>query len=272
MSTHLEPEWLERYARGDLDQARSFSVEAHLPACADCRAQVAHLVDPARMERVWDAIDLAIDAPAVPAAERVLRRLGVPEGTARLVAMTPALRPSWLISVAAVLVFGLIAAGARGEVGVMLFLLAAPLLPVAGVAVAYGPHVDPGHEIGVAAPVDALRLVLLRAAAVLVMSVVLAALAALGLPGLDWTAAAWLLPALGLTLVALGLATTIGPVPAATLVGTVWAAAVLAAWRSSGDPLVAFGSAGQLICLLAAAAGALALHLQRETFEERSLG
>jgi hypothetical protein len=272
MSTHLEPSWLERYARGELDQARSFSVEAHLPACAECRAAVAGLVDPGRIARTWDAIDLAIDVPDAPPAERALVRLGAPEGTARLVAAAPALRPSWLLAVIAVLAFGLIAAGVRGDVGVMLFLLAAPLLPVAGVAVAYGPHVDPAHEIGVAAPVDGLRLVLLRTVAVVVVTAVLAALAALGLPGLDWTAAAWLLPALALTIAALALATTIGPVPAATVVGTVWAVAVLAAWRSSGDPLTAFGSAGQLLCLLAMVAGVLTVYARRETFDERSLG
>ena len=78
MSTHLDHEWLARYARGELDQARSFSVEAHLPACADCRAAVARLVEPRRVARAWEAIEEAIDAPRPTLVERALVRLGTP--------------------------------------------------------------------------------------------------------------------------------------------------------------------------------------------------
>jgi hypothetical protein len=158
----------------------------------------------------------------------------------------------------------------EGERGLMAFLLVAPLLPVAGVAVAYGPHVDPAHELGVAAPLSGLRLLLLRTAAVVGATAALAAVAALALPGLDWTAAAWLLPALGLTLAALAVATTTGPATACALVAAAWVTAVLAAWRSSGDPLTAFGSAGQLACLAVAAAGAALVLARRETFETGS--
>jgi hypothetical protein len=44
------------------------------------------------------------------------------------------------------------------------FLTVAPLLPLAGIAMAYGPGIDPTYEIGLAAPMRSLRL-LLRAAA-----------------------------------------------------------------------------------------------------------
>jgi hypothetical protein len=264
---HLEPTWLKRWVAGELDPARAFSVEAHLPACAACRAQVAAFVDPDRTARVWDAIELGIDAPRRAPAERLLVRLGVPDGTARLLATTPALRPSWLAAVTAVLAFGVAAGSLRGDLGLMAFLLVAPLLPVAGVAVAYGPHVDPAHELGVAAPLSGLRHLLLRVVVVVATTAVLAGVAALMLPGMDWTAAAWLLPSLGLTLAALGVATTATPVVACAIVATTWVCAVLAAWQTSGDPLTAFGSAGQLACLLAAAAGAAAVLARREAFE-----
>lgn len=270
MSPHVEHDWLELYARGELDQARSFSVEAHLPACAGCRAAVASLVDARRMARTWDAIDLAIDAPRRTPAERLLVRAGVSEPTARLLAVTPSLRLSWLAAIAVVLAVAVVVAGVRGAEGVMLFLLIAPLMPLSGVAAAYGPLVDPAYEVGLAAPLGSLRLLLLRTVAVVSVSTLLALVGALALPGLDWTAAAWLLPSLGLTLAGLGLATSVGPVVASSLVAVTWVFVVVAAWRTSGDPLTAFGAGGQALCLLAALAGAAAFLVRRDTFETRS--
>jgi hypothetical protein len=46
--------------------------------------------------------------------------------------------------------------------------MAAPLVPLVGVAVAYGPEADPAHELTATAPYSGLRLVLLRTAAVLI--------------------------------------------------------------------------------------------------------
>jgi anti-sigma factor RsiW len=272
MSSHVEHDWLERYARGELDQARSFSVEAHLPACAACRTAVASLVDGARMARTWEAIDLAIDAPARTPVERLLVRAGVSDSTARLLAITPALRLSWLAAIATVLALAVVVAGVEGAEGVMLFLLVAPLLPLAGVAAAYGPLVDPAYEVGLAAPLGSLRLLILRTVAVVSVSALLALAGALALPGLDWTAAAWLLPSLGLTLAGLGLAASIGPVPAGSLVAVTWVFIVVGAWRASGDPLTAFGAGGQTLCALAALVGAAAIVARRESFEMEGRG
>jgi anti-sigma factor RsiW len=267
MSTHLEHDWLVRYARGELDQARSFSVEAHLPACGDCRAAVASLVDPRRLTRSWDAIEDAIDTPPQTLVERILVRAGVAEPTARLLAVTPALRLSWLAAITAVMTIAVVSAHARGPQGVMAFLIVAPLLPLAGVAAAYGPLVDPAYELSLAAPLGSFRLLILRALAVLAVTTLIAAAAALALPGLDWTVAAWLLPSLGLTLAALGLATTIGPVPSGALVAGTWVCVVLGAWQASGDPLSAFDDAGQLACLGVALAGLAAVLVRRDSFD-----
>jgi hypothetical protein len=272
MSTHVEHHWLERYARGELDQARSFSVEAHLPACADCRSVVASLVDAGRIGRTWDAIDLAIDTPRRPPVERLLVRAGVPEATARLLALTPSLRLSWLAAIAVVLGVAVVAADVRGPEGVMLFLIVAPLLPLAGVAAAYGPLVDPAYELSLAAPLGSLRLLVLRTLAVVVVTALLALAGALALPGLDWTAAAWLVPSLGLTLAGLGLATSVGPTAAGSLVAGSWVFVVITAWRTSGDPLSAFGAEGQLLCLLCALSGIAAVLVRRDTFEIGSRG
>ena len=87
MSAHVEHDWLERYARGELDQARSFSVEAHLPACAACRAAVTRLVDATRI-----GAHVGRDRPGrstprhEPSSSDCSRRVGVSEPTARLLA------------------------------------------------------------------------------------------------------------------------------------------------------------------------------------------
>ena len=56
-----------------------------------------------------------------------------------------------------------------------MFLALAPLAPVAGVAITFGPGADPSFELTVASPISTVRLLLLRAAAVLATTLVLAA-------------------------------------------------------------------------------------------------
>ena len=57
--------------------------------------------------------------------------------------------------------------------GLVFFLALAPLIPVAGIAAAFGPGVDPTFEIGLAAPLRSSKLLLIRCTAVLVASLVL---------------------------------------------------------------------------------------------------
>ena len=73
------------------------------------------------------------------------------------------------------------------------FLVLAPLLPLAGVAAAYGRDVDPTYEIGLAAPMRSFGLLLVRALAVLATTSVMAAVAgARARRACSWSAAAWL--------------------------------------------------------------------------------
>src|SRR5439155_2321493 len=191
---HADHEIVTRYADGDLDEARAFSLEAHLLSCGDCRALLSPLADRGAIERTWMEIEEAVDAPRPGPVERVLLRLGLTDHVSRLLAATPSLRVSWLGAVAVALGFAALAA--QGDhAGLVVFLAMSPLVPVAGVAAAFGPGVDPTYEIGVAAPVRSFRLLLIRSTAVLAASLVLIGLVALALPRLDWTAAAWLLPA-----------------------------------------------------------------------------
>ncbi len=279
MNWHADTALLDRYATGTLDDASALSVEAHLLTCALCQAAVATAVPADRLAAIWDEVEEVLDAPRPAPVERVLRRLGVGEHLARLLAATPSLRLSWLGAVAFALAFAVLAThGQWGGRGLLVFLAVAPILPVVGTAVAFGPSLDPTYELSLASPMHNLRLLLLRAVAVLSTTTVLAGLAALFASHLSWMVAAWLVPALALTAVTLALATWLSPEAAAGVVTTLWlggvlvtevaAAGGLAAFKAGGPvQSVFFQSSGQA-AFLALAAVALGVVLRRrDTFE-----
>lgn len=269
MSWHVPSIVLSRYAQGEIDPVQAYSVEAHLPSCAQCTAQIAALTDGARLARAWDEIEERLDAPRRGPIEAALGRLGVPEHLARLLGATPALRLSWLLACAFTLGFAVWAAGRRPDDGIVLFLVLAPLLPLAGVAAAFGPDVDPTYEIGLAAPLRSFALLLIRALAVLATTTVMAGIAALALPGLHPSAAAWLAPALGLTLAGLALTTRMSAPVACGSLALLWVLAVVIGWRVTQEPLLVFGPTGQIACALLAAAGALVLARNNDRFDRR---
>ena len=265
---HADREVVARYAGGELDEARAYSLEAHLLSCGDCRALLSPLADRTTVERTWMEIEEAVDSPRPGPVERLLRRLGVPEHLSRLLAATPSLRLSWFAAVTVALGFAVLAA--RGDhAGLVVFLAMAPLIPVAGVAAAFGPGIDPTYEIGLASPYRSGRLLLLRSMAVLVASLVLIGLGALALPGLDWSAMAWLLPALALTLVTLAVSTVAEPVPSAVAVATGWIVSVALVGHLAGDGVAAFHATGQVLCLVLIAVAGLVLARRSEAFERR---
>ena len=245
---HADPASLDRYAQGLSGPASSASIEAHLLACAQCRSVVSDAVPVARLDAIWAEVAETVDSPRRRLPERLLVRLGVPDHTARLIAATPSLTTSWLLAVGFALGFALLAAQS-GPRGVLLFLALAPVLPVAGVAAAYGREGDPTYDVALASPYSAFRLVLLRTAAVLVSTLCLAGLAALLLPVTPAVALAWLLPALALSGATLALSSRATAPVAAGLVVAVWLATVLSAFRSTGSPYAAFGLTGQVVCL-----------------------
>jgi hypothetical protein len=121
-----------------------------------------------------------------------------------------------------------LAYGAGSGTARPLLLALAPVVPVVGVALSYGPHADPLHEIAAATPRGGLRLLLTRTAAVLAVSLPLLTLAGLLLPASGAPgAAAWLLPGLALTLASLALAGWVGSRAATAVTGGGWCAAVL---------------------------------------------
>src|SRR3954447_1888348 len=245
---HIDAADVITYRDGRVGNARAASIETHLVACAGCRDLVATTVEDSdgdRLGRVWlEIVDVA-EAPAPLLAERMLRRLGTRPDTARLLAASPSLRLSWITGVAVVLAMAA-ASSHTGRYGLALFLALAPVLPVAGVAASFGPAVDPTYEVTVASPYSSTRLLLLRSLAVVLTTLTLTAVGAAFLPD-QRAAAAWLLPALGLTTGTLALSTRVEPLRAGIAMAVVWFAVTIPALRPGEHPLLPTAALVQVI-------------------------
>lgn len=265
MTWHVHLELLEEYERGALEPSRMMAVDAHLQGCAECRSTVK--ADPFWLDAGWTAIYDAVHAPEPSPAGRLLHRAGLPDHRVRLLAATPALRWSWLAATAAVLACA-VAAAYSGVSGA--FLILAPVLPVLAVATAYGPPVDPMHEITAATPAAGPALLLWRATVVVGVSIAMSAVAATLLPGPGWDAVAWLLPALLLCVGSLALATAVALPLAAGLLGGAWlggVALVAVAARPGAVQALVFGLPAQSFYLIAAVGAGAVLTAYRRRLD-----
>ncbi|MEU1850217.1 zf-HC2 domain-containing protein [Streptomyces sp. NPDC019990] len=271
MNWHVPEEDLRAYARGELAAPALWSADAHLTSCARCRGVLAEVGDPAVLDAGWERLDAELDAPSTGLLESLLVRLGVAGHTARLLAAAPVLRRSWLGAVVAVLLLSVGAAHAvRGGEFPTLFLALAPMLPLAGVALSYGPALDPTYEMAVVAPMHGFRLLMIRTVAVLGVVLGLNGLATLALPEYGLHALAWLLPALALTATGLALTPRLGPVLAPSLVGVAWVGLLVTAdalRAGTESPLAPFTAAGQGVAAAVAALAAGLLFLLRDRFD-----
>lgn len=271
MSWHVPEEDLRAYARGELAAPALWSADAHLGACARCRGVLAEVSDPVALDAGWERLDAELDAPRAGVLESLLVRVGVAGHTARLLAAAPVLRRSWLGAVLVVLLLS-VGAGRAPHSGEFptLFLALAPLLPLAGVALSYGPTLDPTYEMAVVAPMHGFRLLMIRTVAVLGVVLGLNGLATLALPEYGLRALAWLLPALALTATGLALTPRLGPVLAPSLVGGAWVGLLVLAQALRADPevpLAPFTVAGQGVAALVAALAAGLLFTFRDRFD-----
>jgi len=254
---HLDEELARRYAENRVPGMLATSVEQHLASCPACRALLRPAVPTARLAAVWAEVLERVEAPQVGVLERLLRRAGLDEPTARLVAVTPLLRTSWLAGTTLVLVLALLAAE-TGAQAVALFLVLAPMLPVAGVALTFGPAADPAHEIVAGTPYSPVRLLAVRTLVVVSSTFLPAGMAAALLPVDVGLALAWLLPALTLTVGTLALSTQLTPHVAASTLGIGWVSVVLYG-VARHDPFLAAAPVVQLACLAGLALAAAVL-------------
>jgi hypothetical protein len=256
---HPGEDLLQAYADGGLPGLSAGSVEAHLLACGTCRALVGDAVEPGRLTRLRLDIDDRIDALQRPWSERLLVRCGFPESDARALLAAPALRWAWWLAVLASALLGLLVAGDTRDPDA-LFLVLAPVVPLAATAAAYAPALDPAFGLVSATPYRTARLLLTRSLAVGVTAMVGVAGAALALPARDLTAVVWLLPAVALTLLVLALAPRVGTGAAAGGVGAAWLVGVAALERQGvdvawiADGAVQAGAGVLAVCALVALA------------------
>lgn len=226
-------------------------------------------IDQSRIDANWRAINFELDAPIPSRTERVLRRVGFSSATARLVAATPALRRSWAAALLVVVLIGLAAAGDNPD-NISGMLVLAPLIPVLGVALAYGPTVDPVHEIGLATPIRGLRLLLIRVATVLSVAVAVLSGTVLVSSASNSLAFVWLLPALAMTSLAVSLMTVTTPRRAVAAVSVGWAVLVTIVQGATADSLAIFGPVAQVAAFFAAGVGAVVMTKRRERFDRVS--
>ncbi|CAM5425153.1 zf-HC2 domain-containing protein [Streptomyces aurantiogriseus] len=260
--------------------AEAVASEVREPSTMLAEAVPSEVREPSTMlaEAAASEVREASTAPPAPRARLWSSFLARP-----LWAAGPAVRGAWLPAVLLVALGALALAYGAGVDGARpLLLAAAPVVPVLGVALSYGPHADPLHEIAAATPSGGLRLLLTRTVAVLAVSLPSLTLAGLLLPASGAPgAAAWLLPGLALTLATLTLAGYVGCRAAAAVTGGGWLCAVpVPALASSADApltrlteqlsLVLDGPLAQgawataaVLCAAALAAGRSAYRMER---------
>ena len=273
---------LAAYAAGQLSGAAAWSIEAHVMACARCRSDLSGHVDAERLARNRSAMLARVALPDERRSTRLLGRCGIPDYLLDLVAATPSLRVSWLLSVVGVLavVTGEAATVRYGWIGgryaappglwspevLTPLLLLGPLLVLAGVAAAFLPMFDPAYQLAIAAPFSSFRLLLVRTVSALTAALVPVVVAAFVVPGPGWLPVALLLPSLALCGLALAAATVVDARAAALTAGTLWAlpALLLAA---NHVPLKIVQSGAQLACAAVLLASAVVLYLRRDRLE-----
>ncbi len=280
---HPGEDLLAGYAAGTVQAVVVWSVEAHLMGCARCRSALSAHVDAERLARNRSVLLVRAALGDGGRVRRLLCRCGLPDHVLRLLAATPSLRGSWLLSVIGVLAvvageaaavrYGWIPsggprrlAGYRDPEVLAPFLLVAPLLVLAGVAAAFLPMFDPASRLAVAAPFSGVSLLLVRSVAALVAALVPVVGAAFLLPGPGWLPVALLLPSLALCASALAAATVMDPRAAAVTAGVLWAVPVLLLTTAHG-PLPVVQRNAQFASAAVLCACAVVLLARRDRFE-----
>lgn len=271
---HADADILAAYMAGRLGRSTAASLEAHLLACASCRAGIAPLAPPERLAGNLAALHSRIDVPPQPRTERLLQRLGLPERITRLLIVTPSARLAWFVAVAGAMVAAFVAADVSGpsERTLFAFLVGAPLVPLAVVTTTFATRSDPAHELVAATPTPGLDLLLVRAVAVLVPAVALTAVGALVVPDHGAEGVLWLLPALGLASATLALASWFPVGAVSWALGAAWVASATLSVRGAPradliEHYVAFRPVGQVAMVAISLAAVAVVALRRAAFD-----
>jgi len=268
MTWHVDERDARLYVDDDLDGTSCASIEAHVEAFGRCRELIASVAPPdALLDDVWAGIVETLDRPRRGPLERGLTTAGLPEGTARLVAATSRARLAYLVAVAFTVVVAIAAARADSAGSVDLFLLAAPIGPLAATALSFGRWSDPAHAVLFTTPTSALKILLVRTTAAVVPAIVLTGLASLWIADHGWIAAAWLLPGLALCLGALALSSWWPIEMAAIVLAGAWIAVPVSLAAGPGDLLDALTGSVQVVSAVVVAVGVVLIVARRTEFE-----
>lgn len=254
-----------------VDGVHAASIEQHLTVCSRCQLEVARLTPAPDVDQVWSGVADRVDQLGAGLGQRLLGRLGFEAGPARLLAATPALRMGTLAAVTLTVAAVVWASRAADAGGV--FLVLAPILPTALVALSFAPGADPAGECGLPTPLYGFAMLMRRALTVEIVALVVLGIGALFAPVDGARAAAWILPALALSVGTVAAAVR-WPAPhsAAALLG-VWLASVGA--HRVMEPSVRvvdaamFGAAGQLAAATVTLVGCAVIATHRQVlFQE----
>ncbi|AYY13902.1 zf-HC2 domain-containing protein [Actinobacteria bacterium YIM 96077] len=273
MSWHVTGEALSAYASGRIADSDAWSVEMHLTACERCRAALA-------AEAATD-VDLSTAIreswPGIAAnlsSQGRVRRGSRSRELIVLIAAGPAARWAWFTAAVVVLALaaglGAVTPFGRGQ-EIPLLGVVAPLLPILGVAASYGSGLDDAHEVIASTPGGGIRLLLLRSASVLAVTLpvglIAGAVTGYGSP------IPWLAASLALILTTLALASVTGVGRAAAIVGAAWVTGL--AMSAAGDVTQAAPALldpdAVPVWLLVSVAAVAVVALRRQAFNYTSL-
>jgi hypothetical protein len=272
---HVPEEMLSRFSSspGGVDDVTAASIEQHVTVCGSCQAGLARLAAAPQLDAIWAGVEDRVDRSGARATERLLQRLGVESGSARLIAATPALRMGALGAVG--LIVAAVVLATRVDIGSDAFLVVAPLVPTVLVALSFAPGADPAGECGLATPVYGFGLVMRRTVGIEIVALGALAVGSLFVPIDGLRVLGWLLPAL-----ALSLATVAGSVrwtapEMATGLAAAWLAAIALATVAQRGGAVAdsavFDAAGQLVVAVVAVVACVVVAANRQVvFQEVS--
>ncbi|MDH3752371.1 MAG: hypothetical protein OEU32_00760 [Acidimicrobiia bacterium] len=258
---------IHRYRRSTLTRDELVKVELELQRSPAWRSALNDTVDAHRLGATWAAVEGSLDAPTPSRLERAATRLGAPQHLTRIMGATPNLRRAWMVSAVVLLLFGLaVSNGERETATIALFLSIAPLVPVFGVGLVYGPGADPAHEMATVTPMGGLRLVVLRTLMALLTSLVVVGIAAVLVEERSILIAAWLLPAVALSAATLAVSSFVPIRNAAAGVAAGWLTLVVIWARIADDGVAAFRLPGQLVAAVALAVSVAVIAARRDAF------
>lgn len=222
---HVDPEAIAAYRDGRLGPVPAASLEAHVLRCGACREAIAaavttddgaHAAHTARWTAVSDRID-------VPARRLVDRRWWV-----QLTVGSPLLLRSAVLLVIALAGVPLLLATESPRAAAAAFWAVAPVVPLAGAALAYRREIEPAGALAAATPMASLPLLLVRSLVVFAAAAPVAALTALALPVPWHLLIGWLLPGIAFPAVVLAVGTRTDPTPVAVGLAVTWSTVVVA--------------------------------------------